>query len=289
MSRLDVASLLELIPSRLKEWNRFYHDVAVRQIAYGSAVDRGRTLLELLEVLDALVLPQAIDEIGMSGDRNVAAPLMVLAEPGESQARSPLLQLKAIESLGRLRYSDAVPALRTVVEGKKMWKHLHHRELRITAAQALAKIDSRFASQVLADNDLENSEISIGALDAQMASIWVRQRRYERFVLARSLPGFLSSSWGRSRMTIREMSLGGGMGTKDDNQRIGSEANIEISVGMRKITAQVLLRRARVNELGFEIVNIDLESRYRLRRVLMEAMQHATQFKSDDWDGQRKV
>jgi hypothetical protein len=122
-----------------------------------------------------------------------------------------------------------------------------------------------------------------------MASIWVRQRRYERFVLARSLPGFLSSSWGRSKMTIREMSLGGGMGTKDDNQRIGSEANIEISVGMRKITAQVLLRRARVNELGFEIVNIDLESRYRLRRVLMEAMQHATQFKSDDWDGQRKV
>jgi len=289
MSRLDVASLLELIPSRLKEWNRFYHDVVVRQIAYGSGMDRGRTLLELLEVLDALVLPQAIDEIGMSGDRNASPPLMVLAEPGESQARSPLLQLKAIESLGRLRHSDAVPVLRNVVEGKKMWKHLHHRELRITAAQALAKIDSRFASQVLADSDLENSEISIGALDAQMASIWVRQRRYERFVLSRSLPGFLSSSWGRSKMTIREMSLGGGMGTKDDNQRIGSEANIEISVGMRKITAQVLLRRARVNELGFEIVNIDLESRYRLRRVLMEAMQHSTQFKSDDWDGQRKV
>jgi hypothetical protein len=85
------------------------------------------------------------------------------------------------------------------------------------------------------------------------------------------------------------MSLGGGMGTKDDNQRIGSEATIEISVGMRKITAQVLLRRARVNELGFEIVNTDLESRYRLRRVLMEAMQQATQFKSDDWDGQRKI
>jgi hypothetical protein len=133
-----------------------------------------------------------------------------------------------------------------------------------------------------------NDEMAIGAMDAQMASIWVRQRRYDRFVLTRSLPAFLSSSWGRSKMTIREMSLGGGMGTKDDNQRIGSEASVEISVGMRKITAQVLLRRARVNELGFEIVNIDLESRYRLRRVLMEAAQHATQFKSDEWDGQRK-
>jgi hypothetical protein len=289
MSRLDVAALLEIIPARLKEWNRFYHDVVVRQVAYGAAVDRGRTLLELLEVLDPLVLPQAIDEIGMSGDRSASPPLMVLSEPGEAEARSPLIQLKAIESLGRLRHTDAVPVLRNVVEAKKMWKFVHHRELRITAAQALAKIDSRFASQVLADNDLQNSEIAIGALDSQMASIWVRQRRYERFVLSRSLPAVLSSSWGRSKMTIREMSLGGGMGTKDDNQRIGSEASIEISVGMRRVTAQVLLRRARVNEIGFEIVNIDLESRYRLRRVLMESMQHATQFKSDDWDGQRKL
>jgi hypothetical protein len=199
------------------------------------------------------------------------------------------VQLKAIESLGRLRYADAIPVLRNIVEAKKMWKHVQHRELRIAAAQALSKIDSRFASQLLADNDLENAEIGIGALDAQLGSIWVRQRRYERFVLSRSLPAILSSSWGRSRMTVREMSLGGGMGTKDDNQRIGSEASIEISVGMRKITAQVLLRRARVNELGFEIVNTDLESRYRLRRLLMEAMQHATQFKADEWDGQRKV
>ena len=55
------------------------------------------------------------------------------------------------------------------------------------------------------------------------------------------------------------------MGSKEDNLRIGSEANLEISIGVRKIRAQVLLRRARVNEVGFEIVNADLESRYRLR------------------------
>ena len=59
----------------LPEWNRFYHDIVVRQIAYGAALDRGRTLVELLEILDPLVLPQAIDEIGMSGDRTgVRAP-----------------------------------------------------------------------------------------------------------------------------------------------------------------------------------------------------------------------
>ena len=52
LSRLDVPTLLELLPARLPEWNRFYHDVVVRQIAYGAAQDRGRTLLELLEILD---------------------------------------------------------------------------------------------------------------------------------------------------------------------------------------------------------------------------------------------
>ena len=52
VSRLDVGTLLELLPVRLPEWNRFYHDVVVRQIAYGAAADRGRTLLELAEVLD---------------------------------------------------------------------------------------------------------------------------------------------------------------------------------------------------------------------------------------------
>ena len=84
LSRLDVPTLLELLPSRLPEWNRFYHDVVVRQIAYGAAHDRGRSLLELLEILDSLVLPQAIDEIGMSGDRTAVPSLVVMAEAGEA-------------------------------------------------------------------------------------------------------------------------------------------------------------------------------------------------------------
>ncbi len=87
LSRLDVPTLLELLPTRLPEWNRFYHDLVVRQIAYGAAPDRGRSLLELLEILDPLVLPQALDEIGMSGDRSAVPPLIVMAESGETEGR----------------------------------------------------------------------------------------------------------------------------------------------------------------------------------------------------------
>jgi hypothetical protein len=289
MSRLDVGSLLELLPGRLPEFNRFYHDIVVRQIAYGAAPDRGRTLLELLEILDPLVIPQAVDEIGMSGDRSATAPLIVMAKAGETEGRSQFLQLKAIESLGRLRDAEATSVLRELLEAKKMWKWAHHREIRIAAAQALAKIDPRYGSQILSDSGLEPGELAIAALDAAPACPWVRQRRYERIVLSKSLTGTLSSSWGKSTIAIRELSLGGGMGTKEDNLRIGSEANLDISVGVRHIRAQVLLRRARVNKVGFELVNTDLESRYRLRRVLLEAVDRAPEGKSQEWDGKRKV
>jgi len=289
LSRLDVPTLLELLPARLPEWNRFYHDLVVRQIAYGAAADRGRTLLELLEIIDPLVVPQAIDEIGMSGDRTAVPPLIVMAEAGEAQGRSPLVQVKAVESLGRLRDTESVPVLRNLLEAKKMWKWATHRELRIAAAQALAKIDPRYAGQVMSDNGVEPGEMAIAPLDSAPACPWVRQRRYERIVLRKAISATISSSWGKSSISVRELSLGGGMGIKEDNLRVGSEANIDIYVGVRHIRGQVMLRRARVNEVGFELVNTDLESRYRLRRLLLETVEHSAANNELDWNGKRKL
>jgi len=290
VSRFDVATLLELVPARLPEWNRFYHDIVVRQIAYGNAPDRGRTLLELAEVLDPLVLPEAVDEIGMSGDLTAAAPLITMARPGEAASRSPYVQLKAIESLGRLKDAEAISTLREILESKKTFGFVHHRELRIAAAQALSKTDPRYGAQVMSDSGLEPVELAIAPLDLAPACPWVRQRRYERLVLSKTVHGTIGSSWGKSRIMIRELSLGGGMGTKEDSLRIGSEADLEISLGMRaKIRAHVLLRRARVNEVGFEIVSTDLESRYRLRRLLVDALNAAPQKSTQDWSGDRRL
>jgi hypothetical protein len=283
LSRLDVPGLLELLPFRLPEWNRFYHDVIVRQIAFGAAPDRGRTLLEILDVLDPAMVPQALDEIGMSGDRTAAPPLIVMAAAGETQGRSPLLQLKAIEALGRLREPEGISVLRNLFEAKKMFKWQHHRELRIAAAQALAKIDPRFATQIMAESGLEPSELAIGPLESAPACPWVRQRRYERIVLRKPVSATISSSWGRSTLAVRELSLGGGMGTKEDTLRVGSDAELEINIGMRHIRAQVLLRRARVSEVGFEFVNIDLESRQRIRHLLMDSLEHAPAGRSGGW------
>jgi hypothetical protein len=287
LSRLDVPSLLELLPARLPELNRFYHDIVVRQIAYGAASDRGRSLLELLELLDPLVLPQALDEIGMSGDHTAVPPLIVMAEAGEAMGRSPLIQVKAVESLGRLREAASIPVLTNLLEAKKRWKWVHPRELRIAAAQALAKIDPGYGSRIVADNGLEPGELAIAALDAAPACPWVRQRRYERVDLRKPIPATISSSWGKSSITVRELSLGGGVASKEDNFRVGAEAILDMSVGMKHIRAQVLLRRARANAVGFEIVNTDLESRYRLRRILIEAFEASEEAANSEWSGER--
>ena len=289
LSRLNVTGLLELLPARMSEFNRFYQDILVRQIAYGSASDRGRTLLELLELLDSLILPEAIDEIGMSLDRTASSSLIALATAGETRSRPPFVQLKAIESLGRLRETEALPVLRSIVEDKKIWGYSQHRELRVAAAQALSKIDPRYGAQALADSGLESTELTLAPLDPAPACPWVRQRRYDRVVLPRTLAATLSSSWGKTNVVMREMSLGGGMGTRGDNLRVGSEAHVEISLGVKKIRGEVLLRRARVNEIGFEFVSMDLDSRYRLRRILIEALEKAPSNRADEWDGQRKT
>ena len=170
-----------------------------------------------------------------------------------------------------------------------MWRWSNHKELRIAAGQALAKIDPRYGSQIMSESGLEPGELAIAPLDSAPACPWVRQRRYERIVLRKTLQATISSSWGKSNILIRELSLGGGMGTKEDNLRVGSEANIDINAGVRHVRGQVLLRRARVNEVGFEIVNTDLESRYRLRRILMDSLEHSSGTREGEWDGQRRT
>jgi len=288
LSRLDVATLLELLPSRMQDMNRFFQDMIVRQIAYGAAPDRGRTLLELLEMLDPTVLPMAVDEIGMSGDTTAAGACIAMAQAGEAQGRSPFLQIKALETLGRLREQDATPVLRGLLEARKMFKWTYHREIRVAAAQSLAKIDPRYGSQIMSETGLEAAELALAPLEPAPACPWVRQRRYERLVLAKAVTGTLSSSWGKCQVQIREMSMGGGLATKEDGVRISSEGTLEFSIGMRSVKSQVILRRAKQQEFGYEIVNIDLDGRSKIRRLLIETLEKAPETRGKEWDGNRK-
>ena len=199
LSRLDVDTLLELLPARLPEWNRFYHDIVVRQIAYGAATDRGRTLLELAEILDPLVLPEAVDEIGMSGDLTAGAAADRDGQAGRGRIAIAVPAAQSHRVPGTTARSGVGQPLREILESKKTFGWIHHRELRIAAAQALAKIDPRYSAQMLSDSGLEPAELAIAPLDMAPACPWVRQRRYERMVLLANDFGDPSAVRGENR------------------------------------------------------------------------------------------
>ena len=272
LSRINIPLLLELLPHRLRDWTRYYHDAIVRQIAFGGSPERGRILLELLDMLDPMVLPEAVDEIGMSGDRTTAQHLIVMAAAGMTEARSPLLQVKAIEALARLREPEAAPVLLRLVEDKKLFKYSHPRELRIAAAQALCKIDPEFGPALASKRGIEGAEMEIAPLDPSPHWPWNRFRRYERVVPARTFPAVASSPWGKSNLIIRELSLGGGVARKEDTLRLGSEATLEVHSGMKNLRTQVMIRPVASTEVSFEIVDIALEERSKLRRLLADQL-----------------
>jgi HEAT repeat protein len=268
LSQLDLPALEELLPVRLREWNRFYHDAVVRQIASAGAPRRGPLLVKLLDVLDSLVLPLAIDEIGMTGDLATSPVLLGLARAELPHVSSPYVRVKAIEALGRLREVAAVPVLHRLVETKQGRRWLYEQELRIVAAQALLKIDAKGTESILSQSDLAATDLALPPLDRTPQTPGVRQRCYERIKLSQPLAAKVSTAEEDHPLAIHALSLGGGLASGEHQIPAGTTARIRIQSGLRSIAATVLLRDFRLGQAAFEIVDIELEERTKLRNLL---------------------
>ena len=268
LSRLEPVALAELLPALLGRWGRDAHDALVQALAAGGAPERGQLLLRLLDSLHPLVLPAAVDEIGMSGDRETAPRLMRLAGGALPQSSEPYLRLKAVEALGRLREPLAAPLLRQLVEAKSVWRWTEPREIRIAAAQALMKIDPEWGQRSLRRSGLAEAELVVAPLDPQPASPWMRQRRYARIPLAHKLPVTATTLRGQWTLSTQVLSLGGGLAESPSMLAPGAEIEMHIPAGLRPLRATALVRDPRPPLLGFEIVQISLDDRAKLRRLL---------------------
>lgn len=269
LSRLEPASVLELLPARLRRWDRAYHDAVVRLVAAGGAPERGGLLLHLLEFLDPLVLPGALDEVGLSGDPKTAPRLMRLAGGTLPQSSEPYLRLKAVEALGRLREPTAAPLMRQLVEATGVWRWREPREIRIAAAQALRKIDPEWAQKSLRRSGLSAAELAVVPSEPEPATPWVRQRRYLRVSLASKLPTLARTVRGQWSLATQVLSLGGGLGVSGESPEAGTEVDMELHFGLRSLRATALVRDPRPPFVGFEIVRMELDERSKLRRLLV--------------------
>jgi pyruvate/2-oxoglutarate dehydrogenase complex dihydrolipoamide acyltransferase (E2) component/antitoxin component of RelBE/YafQ-DinJ toxin-antitoxin module len=269
LSRLAPDALDQAIAARLPKWNLLQQDMLVRQIAMGAAPNRGTLLLNWFPLLDPLLQPEVIDEMGITGDRSVTDFLQGIAKGGQRPFDAPYLRVKSIEALGRLREPRAIGLLRTLVEAKKMWGWEHPHELRLVAAQALAKIDPSWAKSGLAAAGISNGELSLAPpLDAELSAAWSRARRYPRLLLGLTLPAVASTERQKSNLAIKVLNLGGGLASSDTPIAGGTPASLEMRSGLRGVRAEVLVREARREQITFEVVRMNFEERAKLRKLL---------------------
>ncbi|MGC1638508.1 MAG: PilZ domain-containing protein [Candidatus Acidiferrales bacterium] len=269
LSRLDPAAVDELLPRRLRDGGRGFHDAIVRQLSTGGAPERGKLLADSIEMFDVMILPLALDEIGMCGDADTAPKLLRLAE-GELLPQGPeYLRVKAIEALGRMRAANAVGHLRRFVEARKSFSWVYPDEIRMAAAQALVKLDPEWIQNSLPQSGLDPNVVQLAPLDPIPERDFVRHRRYRRVRLPRNVPAVVTSAKGKYSSAISVLSLDGGLLSGELQLPVGTEATLKIPAGLRSISMQAVVRFVRSHQAGFEMVGMNLEDRAKLRRLLV--------------------
>jgi hypothetical protein len=270
LSRLDPSVIERWVPERLAEWPRQAQDRALRLIAMGGAAERGTLLVNLIHMLDPVLLPLALDEIGLSEDTSSIPTLLRMAEGDVGRSAGAFVQLKAVEALGRLKAQEAAELLRGIVEARHMFHWSHHGELRLAAVQSLSKIDPQGTGDSAPRSGFSDIELSMAPLDALPEAKYFRRRRYPRVRLSQSITAIATVGQDSYRLEIRGLSLSGGIAVGEKHLPPGTLVSMRIGSGMRPIRAQILMRDARAQGLGFEIAGMDLDERARLRKLLLE-------------------
>jgi hypothetical protein len=270
LSHLDAEALEELLPGRLQGWQRSAHDRVVRQLAAGGAPERGRLLLAAFDSLDPLVQPLAVDEIGLSGDPSTAPLLLRLGEGDLPEGSTPYLRLKALEALGRLRVPAAEAILQAILEERQIWGWANPSELRIEAAQALKKIDPDWSTHFLPRSGLDPAEMALAPLELDPHSPCIRQRRYARLRLAKPVPGAITNLRENCPVEVEVMNLTGGAANWDERISQGTLVSLRLNLGFRTVRVQAFVRGTHGESKAFEVTDIDLDERAKLRRLLVQ-------------------
>jgi hypothetical protein len=275
LCKLDPQALVVFLPGRIKNFPRLSQDRVVRQLSASGAPGRCRILLELLDHVDPLVMPLVIDEIGIAADREALGRLMNIVDGDLPAGAGQFLRVRAAEALGRIQAPESVAALKRVVAAKKVFGWAHPQELRIAALQALEKLDPAWAREFFPKSGLSKADLTLAPLEMTNNSKFVRQRRHTRVRLHKPVVAFSVNLSQNCRMEIRTASLAGGLAIIDRHLPSGTPVKLKMQLGMRNLQATALLRDYRGQGMSFEIVDMNLEERGKLRRLLSDNMSPA--------------
>jgi hypothetical protein len=267
LTQLAPETVAKILPVRLSQWPRSAHDRTIRQLSSAPVEHRVHLLVTLYDSLDSMIRPLAIDEMGMSGHPYCIPKLLELAEDDSTPG---FTRVKVIEALGRLRASAAAPLFQQMMEARQLWRWTYPEELRIAAAQSLLRVDATMALEKLTPSGFDRKDLTLEPTDPDPNASVIRQRRYARLKLSRNVNASTTNLRENIRLTIPELNLGGGIGAGDRHLAPGSLLTLKLTHGVRHIKAQAVVRGARPQAMAFEFVEMDLDERARLRKLLME-------------------
>lgn len=268
LSQLDFPLVEKEFPEKASGWSISAQDRAVRQLAAGGAPDRWKLLMSLFDKFDALLQPALVDEIGMNAGAEAEEWLLDLAKQGPSGLFTPYVRVKAIESLGRLKAKNAKFLLRDIIESRTVLRWEHPRELRVVSLQALEKIDPGWVQNFLPQSGIDEDALSLKVSERDPSSHCIRQRRYPRLRLNRPLQAVTTNLSENIKLTIQVLNLGGGVGITSRHLIPGNVVHLEMRIGMRSARAIVLVRGSHSGTTGFEIAEMSLDDRSKLRALL---------------------
>jgi hypothetical protein len=117
---------------------------------------------------------------------------------------------------------------------------------------------------------LDRRELVLEPTDPEPNVSVTRQRRYARLKLTKHVPAVTTNLRENMRLTIAELNMGGGIGASDRHLAPGSLLALKFAHGVRSIRAQAIVRGARPQAMAFEFVDMELDERSRLRKLLLE-------------------
>jgi len=206
--------------------------------------------------------------MGMSGHPDCIPKLLELAEDDSTPGYT---RVKAIEALGRLRAAAAAPLMQEMMEAKQLWRWKYPDEERIAAAQSLMRIDAVMAMQKTHAQWLRSQGFDFGTHRSRSECFGDPAEALRGALkLSRNVIAVTTNLRENIRLSIPEMNLGGGIGAGDRHLAPGSLLTLKLTHGVRHIKAQAVVRGARPQAMAFEFVEMDLDERSRLRKLLLE-------------------
>jgi len=260
----DPDRLLRGLTRAMGSWEWNLQDLAVSELSRPasspSAQSTAFVFSAILQDAHPLVVPMMIDQIGL-GLENTAVPLLMEIAAGEHDTlRDQFVRIKAIESLGRLRATEAVDLLRQLAGKRDGLTYVEPGGLRAAAEDALAMMEEGPQS-ARARAAFEPASPPLGN--------FAIPRRYARIPLESPLRAQIGGPQ-MSMARVKTISLGGAFVESPNRLNPGDSIQLEIRSGLRKIHSTAIVRNVGPNGNGVEFVHMKDEDRERLRKLVQK-------------------